>query len=185
MNATWLLILSVVLCFDTLAISISIGINDRKVYFSQAFRIAFVFAVFQGALPLLGWLGGKLMEKYISSIDHWIASVLLFVIGLKMIYDAFQKRKKGIDVHNIKLVLALAFATSIDAFAVGVSLGITNVDVWIAISVIALMTGITAMLGMLVGKKLAALLGTKFEIVGGLILIALGVKILLEHIVYL
>lgn len=185
MNATWLLILSVVLCFDTFAISISIGINDRKVYFFQAFRIAFVFAAFQGVLPFLGWLGGKLMEKYISSIDHWIAFVLLFVIGVKMIYDAFQKRKKNIDVHNLKLILALALATSIDAFAVGVSLGITNVNIWIAIFVIALMTGLTAMLGMLVGKKLAALLGTKFEIIGGLILIGLGIKILLEHTVYL
>ncbi len=183
MNASWIILLSVGLCFDTVAISISVGLNDRKVYFWQAFKIAVIFAVFQGTMPFLGWLGGQALEKYIETIDHWIAFGLLLLVGSKMIIEAFSKKtEKKIDIHNLKLILTLALATSIDAFAVGISLGIEEVNIWITCLVIGFVTGLTAMIGMLVGKKLAGLFGSKIEILGGLILIALGTKILLEHL---
>lgn len=183
MNASWIILLSVGLCFDTLAISISVGINDRKVYFWQAFKIAAIFAFFQGAMPFLGWLGGKALEKHMTEIDHWIAFGLLFLVGGKMILEAFSKKsEKRIDIGNIKLLLTLALATSIDAFAVGITLGIEEVNIWITCAVIGFITGLTAMIGMLIGKKLSGIFGSKIEILGGLILIALGIKILLEHL---
>ncbi len=183
MNATWLFLLSISLCFDTLAVSISIGINDRKVYFRQAFIIASILAFFQGLMPFLGWLGGMSLEQYISAFDHWIALGLLSLVGGKMIIEAFGKdENKQIDIKNYRLIVTLAIATSIDAFAVGITLGLTDVNIWIAVPVIAFFTGLTAMLGMLLGKKAAGIFGSKIEIIGGLILIALGVKIVLEHL---
>lgn len=164
MNATWLILLSISLCFDTLAVSISIGINDRKVYFRQALVIASILAFFQGLMPFLGWLGGMSLEQYISAFDHWIALGLLSLVGLKMIIEAFGKdEKKQIDIKNYRLIVALAIATSIDAFAVGITLGITGVSIWIAVPVIAFFTGLTAMLGMLLGKKQQAFLVLKLK----------------------
>lgn len=182
MNATWLILLSVGLCFDTLAVSVSIGINDQKVYFWQAFKIAAVFAFFQGLMPFLGWMGGFALQQVIKQFDHWIALCLLSFVGLRMIIQAFSKNEeKKISVKNIRLIIVLAIATSIDAFAVGITLGFTQVNIWIAAPVIGFFTGLTAMIGMLIGKKTARVFGKHIEIVGGLILIALGVKIILEH----
>lgn len=181
-----MILLSVGICFDTLAISISIGLNDRKVYFWQAFKIATIFAFFQGIMPFFGWLGGKALEKYMTAIGYWIAFGLLLLVGGKMILEAFSKKsEKEIDIANIRLILTLALVTSIDAFAVGVTLGIAEVNIWIVYVIIGFITGLTAMIGILIGKKLASLFGSKFEIFGGLILIALGTKILLEHLNYI
>ncbi|PLW95138.1 MAG: hypothetical protein C0592_00795, partial [Marinilabiliales bacterium] len=88
-------------------------------------------------MPFLGWLGGQALEKYIETIDHWIAFGLLLLVGSKMIIEAFSKKtEKKIDIHNLKLILTLALATSIDAFAVGISLGIEEVNIWITCLVI-------------------------------------------------
>lgn len=183
MNATWIILLSLSLCFDTFAVSVSIGIHDRKVYFWQAFKIASILAFFQGLLPFLGWLGGMTLETYISAFDHWIALGLLVLVGGKMIFEAFSHdEEKEVDINNLRLIVTLAIATSIDAFAVGITLGLTDVNIWIAVPVIAFFTGLTAMFGMLIGKKVAGLFGSKIEIIGGLILIALGAKIALEHL---
>ncbi len=183
MNVMWLILLSIGLCFDTLAISISIGINDRRVVFGQAVKIAFILAVFQGLMPALGWLGGVSLEQFISPVDHWVALVLLTIVGGKMILEAFGKDEKDpMDINNMKLIFTLAFATSIDAFAVGIPLAFTDTNIWIAAPVIGLFTGITAMIGMLIGKKAAGILGPKIQIIGGLILIGIGLKIFLEHI---
>jgi len=183
MNFIWLILLSIGLCFDTLAVSVSIGINDRKVVFLQAFRIAFILAFFQALMPFLGWLSGKTLENYIAPVDHWVALVLLTLVGGKMIFESFSNNDddEPMNINSLKLIITLAIATSIDAFAVGIPLGFTDVNIWIAASVIGLFTGVTAMFGMLIGKKAAGLLGPKIEIIGGLILIGLGLKIFLEH----
>lgn len=183
MNATWLILLSVGLCFDTLAISISVGINDQKVYFWQALRIAIIFAVLQGLMPFLGWLSGMALQNIIEQYDHWIALGLLSFVGIRMIVQAFSDdEEKHVNIYNLKLVFLLGLATSIDAFAVGITLGFTDTNIWIAAPVIGFFTGLTAMVGMLIGKKSAGIFGKKVEIVGGLILIALGVKIVIEHV---
>lgn len=175
--------MSIGLCFDTLAISISIGINDRKVRFGQAVRIAFIMAVFQGIMPALGWLGGMSLEQYIAPVDHWVALVLLTIVGGKMIIESFSKEEKDpMDISSMKLIFTLAFATSIDAFAVGIPLAFTDTNIWIAAPVIGLFTAVTAMIGMLIGKKAAGILGSKIQIIGGLILIGIGFKIFLEHL---
>ncbi len=182
MNATWLILLSVGLCFDTLAISISVGINDQKVYFWQAFKIAIVFAALQGLMPFLGWLGGMALQNVIEQFDHWVALGLLSFVGIRMIVQAFSsEEEKQIKIHNLKLIFVLGLATSIDAFAVGITLGFTDTNIWIAAPVIGFFTGLTAMIGMLIGKKSAGVFGKKVEIIGGLILVALGLKIVLEH----
>ncbi|MPM38415.1 putative manganese efflux pump MntP [bioreactor metagenome] len=182
MNVAWLVLLSFGLCFDTLAVSISIGINDRKVVFLKALEIAFILAVFQGLMPVLGWLGGLSLEKYIEPVDHWVALVLLSIVGGKMILESFGKEdKEPMNISNLRLIFTLAFATSIDAFAVGITLAFIDTNIWIASPVIGFFTGLTAMIGMLIGKKAAGFLGSKIQIIGGLILMGLGVKIVLEH----
>jgi putative Mn2+ efflux pump MntP len=150
--------------------------------FLEAIRIAFVFAVFQGIMPALGWLGGVSVEKYVAPVNHWIALSLLLIVGCKMIFDAFSHNKKElIDANKWKIIFTAAFATSIDAFIVGIPLAFTNSNIFIVAPFIGLCTGITAMLGMLIGKKIAGILGNKVQIVGGLIIIGLGIKIFIEH----
>jgi len=183
MNFGWLILLSVGLCFDTFAVSISIGINDRKVVFWQAVKIAFIMAFFQGFMPFLGWLSVRSLEQFISPVDHWVALILLTIVGGKMIWEAFEKDdNKPMDISNLRLICTLAFATSIDAFAVGIPLGFTDTNIWIAAPVIGFFTGLTAMIGMLIGKKAAGVFGSKIQILGGLILIGIGLKIFLEHV---
>lgn len=183
MNVVWLVLLSFGLCFDTLAISISIGINDRRVLFFQAVKIAFILAVFQGLMPFLGWLSGVSLENYIAPVDHWVALVLLCIVGGKMIIESFGKEEKDpMNISSMKLIFTLAFATSIDAFAVGITLAFTDTNIWIASPVIGFFTGLTAMIGMLIGKKAAGFFGKRIQIIGGLILVGLGVKIVLEHL---
>jgi len=184
MDVLWLILLSIGLCFDTLAVSVSIGINDRKVVFLQALKIAFILAFFQGLMPFLGWLSGRTLENHIAPVDHWVALILLSLVGGKMIFESFSNKDddEPMNINSLKLIITLAFATSIDAFAIGIPLGFTDTNIWIAAPVIGLFTGITAMIGMLIGKKAAGFLGPKIQIVGGLILIGLGLKIFLEHL---
>lgn len=139
---------------------------------------------FQGFMPLIGWLLGTTFAKEISSIDHWIAFVLLLFIGSKMVWEGFKgkENEKCIDFSNNKTLLILALATSIDALAVGVSFAMLNIKIFFPIAIIAIFTFIISFLGTVFGHKLGHKVNLRIEIVGGLILIGVGTKILLEHI---
>jgi putative Mn2+ efflux pump MntP len=134
-------------------------------------------------MPFMGWLGGITIKNWIEPIDHWVALGILTILGLKMILESFKKSdEKNIDPLNTRVIISMAFATSIDAFAVGVSFAIIEVNMFMAVILIGLVTFIVSMLGILFGKKAGSHLGQKIEIIGGLILIAIGLKILFEHI---
>jgi putative Mn2+ efflux pump MntP len=176
-------LIAIGLNFDSLAVSISAGLVIKDIRFRQAIRIAFVFAFFQGLMPLLGWFIGTQIRDLIKDYDHWISFALLFLIGAKMIYESFKKEEDKSPLNPLKLIVmtGMAVATSIDALVVGVSFAFIDVNIIISIAIIGSMTFIVAMLGMLLGKKAGGLFGKKMEIVGGLILIGIGLKILIEH----
>jgi len=178
-----LLLLAVSLCFDTFAVSVSSGLLRKEIVFWQAVRIAFTLAIFQAVMPFVGWLGGISIKQWIEPIDHWVALGILTILGVKMILESLKKSEaKNIDPLNTKVIISMAFATSIDAFAVGVSFAIIHVNMIMAIIVIGLVTFVVSMLGILFGKKTGSHFGQKIEIIGGLILIAIGIKILFDHI---
>ncbi|HOC36839.1 MAG: manganese efflux pump [Bacteroidales bacterium] len=183
MSVFTLILLALGLSFDTLAVSISSGIARKQIVFFEAFRLAAVLGFFQAAMPILGWLGGISIKKYIEPVDHWVALALLVIIGVKMIIESFKD--DGVKTFNPlepRVMVGMALATSIDALAVGVSFAITQVNLILAFFVFGSITFLVAMLGMLFGKKIGNHIGHRMEIIGGLILIGIGVKIVLEHL---
>jgi putative Mn2+ efflux pump MntP len=183
MGIITILLLAIGLSFDTFAVSVSSGLILRKINFFNAMKIAFVLAFFQGLMPLLGWLIGSGVKKYMMAYDHWIAFMLLSVLGIKMIYESFREDKDRIPTNPMRLsvMVSMAVATSIDALIVGLSFAFFEINIFLTVFLIGSVTFIASMLGILFGKKAGAQLGQKMEIAGGIILIAIGLKILIEH----
>lgn len=181
----WATLLAISLCFDTFAVSVSGGISQNKIVFSQALKVAFVLAVFQTLMPFLGYLAGKSVQELIASFDHWVSFGLLTFVSGKMLLESFEKTEakenKKSNMLSTKTLITVAVATSIDAFAVGITLGLSEINIWLTLLIIGFCTGFTAMLGMLLGKNLGSRFGNRIEIIGALILFGLGLKILLEH----
>jgi len=177
-------LVAISLCFDTFAVSISSGVIKHKIIFKDALKIAFTLAFFQTVMPLAGWCMGKQVKQYISEFDHWVAFGILSILGIKMIIDSFkQESKKEFNPLNIWILISIAIATSIDAFAVGISFSIINVPIFLSVLIIGFVTFIVSMLGILFGEKTGKIFGKKIEIAGGIILIAIGIKILYKHLV--
>ncbi len=184
MNIAEILLIAVGLSMDSLAVSITCGIILKRFRIRHIFRIALFMGIFQGIMPLIGWLAGVTFQKYIVDCDHWIAFGLLSVLGGKMLYEGiFAKNDdgKGFDPTKAVTLLGLAIATSIDALAVGVSFALLNISVAKPIIII----GITTFLLSFVGATFSSHFGNRFklkmEIVGGIILIGIGLKILIDH----
>jgi len=177
-----LLLLAVALAMDSVAVSIAIGSKYRELLFSKTLFVAAVFGIFQGAMPLAGYLVGVSFADYVQSFGHWIAFFLLAGLGAKMLYEAYKNEfdEEVTDLSN-KTLVSLGIATSIDAMAVGVTFAFLQDDILNAAAVIALVTFGLCVIAVYIGKKLGSLLESKAEIIGGIILIALGLKILLEH----
>ncbi len=182
---TELVIIAVSLAMDAFAVAICKGLNMRKINLKQTALIALFFGGFQAGMPLIGWFIGSKFAHYITSISHWVTFILLAIIGGKMVYESFQKEECeecGEPKLDLKELFALAIATSIDALAVGVAFAL-EYDSRDAITVI-IMTGIiTAVLsaaGVFVGHKFGAKYKNKAEFAGGLVLVLMGVKFLLE-----
>jgi len=172
------------LSMDALAVSLASGCAAREIAVRPAVRMAFFFGVFQMLMPVLGWLAGLGFKKTIASFDHWLAFGLLLLIGIKMIREARRPgdcRSRN-DPPSLPVLLGLAVATSIDALAVGLSFSLLAVDIIVPVLIIGLVTFVLSFLGVLAGHKFGALIAGKVEILGGLILIAIGCKILLEHL---
>lgn len=175
-------ILAVGLSMDAFAVSICKGLSVRKLKPKHCIIAGLYFGGFQAGMPLLGYLLGTQFESLITSIDHWIAFVLLGLIGVNMIRESFSEPDELNDSFSFKTMLPLAIATSIDALAVGVTFAFLKVEIFSAVSFI----GITTLLFSAIGVKIGNVFGTKFkskaEFIGGCVLILMGIKILLEHL---
>ncbi|MCI6276023.1 MAG: manganese efflux pump MntP family protein [Clostridium sp.] len=199
MNLLSLILTAFGLSMDAFAVSITNGLRMKKRTNKNAAKIAIYMGGFQGLMPVIGWALGLGFKDYITSIDHWIALVLLSLIGGKMIYEAIQDKRhpeesceeqeQGDDsskesddgVVSNKELLLLAIATSIDALAVGVSFAFLNISIISSASIIAIITFLMCFIGVKIGKKCGCFLKDKSEIIGGIILILIGLNIFLEH----
>jgi len=172
------------LSFDTFAVSLSCGVVQSRIRFSEAIRIAFVMALFQGAMPVLGYFLGETVVKYVSTIDHWLAFGLLAFLGARMIINGLRKGEEKVerDFRKTSVLLTLATGTSIDALAVGISFAFLKLNIWSAGFIIGAITFLASMTAIRIGKSAGSHLGSRVEIIGGIILTAIGVKILLEHL---
>ncbi|MBN2635221.1 MAG: manganese efflux pump [Prolixibacteraceae bacterium] len=172
------------LSFDSFAVSVSCGLVKREIHFFQAIVVAGSLAFFQAIFPVIGWLIGNSVKDLISSIDHWIAFGLLSFIGIKMILEGIKPdgRLKNFNPFDLKVLLGLSVATSIDALVVGISFGFLNLPILYPIIIIGAVTFIASMLGMLFGKNIPAKRSHQSLIAGGIILSFIGLKILIEHI---
>jgi manganese efflux pump family protein len=172
------------LSFDTFAVSLSYGVIQSKIIFRQAIRIALVFAFIQGGLTVAGYFLGSIISEALKATDHWIAFSLLSFLGIKMIIEGLKRgeKKEVKNYGNILTLFSIAIGTSIDAFAVGVSFALLNVMIWLSGIIIGVVTFLASMTAIRIGKSAGPRLGGKVEIIGGLILIAIGLKIFLEHI---
>ncbi len=184
MDLSTVIAIAIGLSFDTFAVSLSYGVLKSKLLFFQAVRIAIVLAIFQGGLAIAGYFMGYLISEELSFIDHWIALGLLTFLGTKMIIDGI-KRKSGSDPKDYSKTLTLytiAITTSIDAFAVGISFALLNISIWLPGIIIAIVTFLASMTAIRIGKSAGERLGQNVEIIGGIILVSIGIKIFLEHI---
>lgn len=172
------------LSFDTFAVSLSCGVVKSRIIFRDAMRIAFTMALFQGGLPVLGYFLGTTVSRYVSTYDHWVAFVLLMILGAGMIIGGLKKEseRREYDFKKISVLITMAAGTSIDAFAVGVSFAFLKMNIWKAGIVFGVVTFLASMTAIRIGKSAGNHLGSKVEIIGGIILAAIGIKILLEHL---
>ena len=174
------------LSMDAFAASICKGLNMRRLNIKNMLIIGLFFGGFQALMPAVGWILGKQFESYITSVDHWVAFALLVFIGGKMIYDVFEDKGEDdygekTDRVDVKEIFTLAIATSIDALAVGISFAFLQVDIVKAASVIGITTFLLSAAGVAVGNIFGAKYEKKATLAGGIILVLIGLKILLEH----
>jgi putative Mn2+ efflux pump MntP len=176
--------LAVGLAMDAFSVSITRGMI-LKCNFKYAFTIALFFGAFQALMPVAGWLAGEQLAVVVEVWAPWIAFFLLLLIGGKMIYEGFQEKDDDVcQIFSLKDILILSIATSIDAFAVGVTFAFLNTPILLPILIIGLVTFALSFLGVYLGKRVGHLFGNKIEILGGLILIGIGLKILLENLIF-
>jgi len=178
-------ILAFGLAMDALAVSISSSMTIKDIKWGQALKFGFFFGIFQAIMPLVGWLAGITFRGLIQEVDHWIAFGLLAAIGGKMIYESFKidcnSRKS--NPLNLLVLLGLSVATSIDALAAGVSFGLLELDILTVILIIGMVTFLLSTLGARIGWRLGCHFEERVEQVGGVILILIGIKIVIEHII--
>jgi len=185
MDISIILLLALGLSIDSFAVSVANGLTIKKLSLADKLKIAFSLALFQGLMPLIGWYAGIEIASYIKKIDHWIAFILLAFIGLKMIYESFSKEKtEENEVLKKSTLLAQSIATSIDAFAVGISFAFLDIDIFIPVIIIGVVTFIASLIGLQIGKYMGVRFGKYIEIFGGLVLIGIGLKILIEHLYF-
>lgn len=171
------------LAMDAFAVAICKGLKMQKLNYKQMGLIALFFGGFQALMPLIGWALGKSFEVYIKSVDHWIAFGLLLFIGGKMAIESFKDEDEDCcDKFDIKELLIMAIATSIDALAVGIAFALKDINIFLAIAVIGITTFVLSAIGVIIGHKFGSVYKSKAELAGGIILILIGAKILLEDL---
>lgn len=177
--------IAVGLAMDAFSVSIAVGTKLNDLSFRHYFRLSFHFGLFQFLMPIIGYFAGVYAEEYIQDYDHWVAFGLLGLIGGKMIYESFSDSEhfKQKDPTRGWTLVLLSIATSIDALAVGLSIGILNHPILYPSVIIGLVCLGFSLFGLHIGKKVALIFGKRVELLGGIILIAIGIKIVLEHTV--
>lgn len=178
-----IIVIAIGLAMDAFAVSVCKGLSMKKIDWKKAIIIAVYFGAFQALMPVLGYFLGSSFSAFVQKVDHWIAFILLSIIGVNMIKestdDEVEKRNDNVD---FKTMVVLAIATSIDALAVGVTFAFFEVNILLAISIIGIITFILSIFGVIIGNKFGDKFQNKAELAGGIILIIIGVKILLEHL---
>lgn len=170
------------LAMDAFAVAICKGLSMRKFDKEKAFIISIYFGVFQALMPLIGYILGIRFQNFVVDIDHWIAFILLAVLGGKMIKESFGGVEKNNDRIDYKTMLVLSIATSIDALAVGITFAFFKINIIFSIFIIGTVTFCLTFLGVIIGNKFGDKFQNKAELMGGVILILIGTKILLEHL---
>jgi putative Mn2+ efflux pump MntP len=184
MDLISIFVIALGLAMDAFAVSITSGVTLKLFRAKSALRLAVFFGGFQAIMPFLGWLAGSTFHNYIQAFDHWIAFGLLSFIGSKMIYESFliETAENKCDPDKIATIFLLAIATSIDALAVGLSFSILQVAILLPIIIIGLVTFSLSLAGVYIGVKFGSWFENKMEFIGGVVLIGIGIKILLEHL---
>ncbi|MBI9068297.1 MAG: manganese efflux pump [Salinivirgaceae bacterium] len=184
MNFLSLLLIAIGLAMDSVTVSISCGLILNKFNIKNTLRIALFMGFFQGIMPVIGWLLGSTFKGYIEAIDHWIAFFILLFLGTRMIYQQLTSNNeyKCFDPTSNKVLLGLALATSIDALAVGVTFSIVHTSLLYAASIIASTSFVLSFMAVYLASIFKNKLKFPFELVGGIILISIGLKILIEHL---
>ncbi len=182
-----IIVIAVGLAMDATAVSLSAGATGRSPGRRAAFRLSFHFGLFQGVMPLLGWLAGSTVSGVLQAVDHWVAFGLLAIVGGRMLWSGLGPGgddgpgKRGDPSRGWSLV-ALSIATSIDAFAVGLGLAMLDVSIWVPVLMIVVITAALSLGGLLLGRVLHAVWGRRMETLGGALLVLIGVRILVEHL---
>lgn len=189
MNFLTILLIAISLSFDSFAVSVCSGLSVCRNHFKvkDALKIATSLAIFQGTMPLIGWLIGEQFDDQIMAADHWIAFALLAFLGIRMIREGripIKDRKIKNPTHW-KVLLTMSLATSIDALAVGISFSFFVEKIWYPALLIGIVTFLIALTGLYIGRKLGRKLVGIAEIAGGVILILIGTRILIEHLFFM
>jgi putative Mn2+ efflux pump MntP len=184
MNTFEFLLIAFSMAMDAFAVCLGVGTTGQADTSRPRFRLAFHFGLFQFLMPLVGWLAGTTIARYIADFDHWIAFGLLAFVGGRMIWSGLHP-----DGHNNRsdpsrglTMILLSIAVSIDALAIGLSLAMIGVFVWYPAILIGVVTGILSLIGLLIGNRLGRRFGKAMEILGGLVLVGIGLRILLAHL---
>ena len=176
------LIIGITLSLDAFCIAVLKGFIEPKLSFKYIFIIAFYFGLFQAVMPFLGYLIGYKLYNTISLYDHYIILILLSIIGINMILESFKKDYKVNNNINFKEMFILAIATSIDAFTVGITFSFFKTNIYLTCTLIGIITFIISSIGVILGNKIGSYFNGKVELIGGIVLIIIGIKIFLEHI---
>ena len=182
MDFAELLLIAVGLSMDAFAESVCKGLSVKKLEPKHALLVGLYFGGFQALMPVLGWLLGSRFETMITSVDHWVAFVLLALIGGNMIRESFSKEEELNDDFGVRTMLLLALATSIDALAVGITFAFLSVRILPAAGTIGVTTFLLSVVGIYIGRAFGARWKSRAELAGGVILVLIGLKILLEHL---
>lgn len=179
-----IILIAVSLSADCFAVALGASVSGGRITFLRVLRISLSFGVFQALMPVLGWLAGRTIVEYIANYDHWLAFILLVLVGGRMVWESFHdkdERSKNKDITKGLLLLVLSIATSIDALAVGLSFAFLEVNIVFASTTIGIVALIVTALAYILGNKIGSLVGKRAETAGGIILIGIGLRILLEH----
>ncbi|HTP00067.1 MAG TPA: manganese efflux pump MntP family protein [Anaerolineales bacterium] len=177
------LLVALSMAMDAFAVCLIAGATNQANGPRPVFRLSFHFALFQFLMPVFGWLLGRTVEPVIRDYDHWVAFGLLALVGARMIYGALRGEDVGpVNPSRGWTLVALSVGVSIDALAVGLGLGVLNISVWYPAFIIGLVTGLLSLVGLRLGRRLGGRLGKPVEIIGGIVLIAIGIRILLSHL---
>lgn len=182
-----IVLIAVGLAMDASAVSLVAAASGYAKDPRSVFRLSFHFGLFQFLMPIIGWMLGRSVVRYIFSIDHWIAFCLLAFVGIKMIRSGLKPPEQSLknDPSRGNTLVMLSIATSIDALAIGLSLAVLKVNIWYPSAVIGLITAVLSLTAIKLGNRMGILLGHRMEIVGGIILVAIGLRILVSRLMIL